>query len=140
MAENGQPLFREQTLDRLSSPEQLTEYLHVTNLGIWAVLIAVLLLLAGIFSWAAVGTLETTADATVIVENHTASVVTVGSGNLEAGMSLRILGQEFVIASSETDEYGRTTGTAEVELPDGTYEGTIVVDRTRPIDFLLTSR
>lgn len=140
MTENGQPLFREQTLDRLSSPEQLTEYLHVTNPGIWAVLIAVLLLLAGIFSWAAVGTLETTADATVIVENHTASVVTVGSGNLEAGMSLRILGQGFVIASSETDEYGRTTGTAEVELPDGTYEGTVVVDRTRPIDFLLTSR
>ena len=140
MTENGQPLFREQTLDRLSSPEQLTEYLRVTNPGIWTVLIAVLLLLAGIFSWAAVGTLETTADATVIVENHTAQVIVPGSYALEPGMPLHVSGQEYMIASASTDEYGRMSGTAEVNLPDGTYKGTIVVEQTKPIDFLLTSR
>ena len=43
-------IFRKKTLDRISSPEQLTDYLRVTNPGIWLVLATVVLLLAGIFS------------------------------------------------------------------------------------------
>ena len=47
-------LFREKTMERISSPEQLTDYLRVTNPGIWAVLTAVILILVGIIAWAAV--------------------------------------------------------------------------------------
>ena len=140
MEENRQTVFRQKTIDRISSPEQLTSYLRVTNPGIWVVLAAVILLLAGIFAWSMVGTLETTAQATVIVEDHTAQIIPSGTETLSAGMPLRIAGQEFTIAAAGTDDYGRMTGTAEVALPDGTYEGTVVVDSTRPIDFILTSR
>ena len=141
MPEQEQPtVFRQKTLDRISSPEQLTDYLRVTNPGIWVVLVAVILLLAGIFAWSMVGTLETTAEVTVIVEDHVAQIVPAGAETLESGMPLHIAGQEFMIAAAETDDYGRVTGAAEVGLPDGTYEGTVVVDSTRPIDFLLTSR
>lgn len=133
-------VFRKKTLDRISSPEQLTSYLRVTNPGIWALLAVVLLLLAGIFAWAAVGTLETGAPAVVIVEDHTAQVVPVGAKTLLPGMPLRVVGQETVIAATEPDEYGRSVGTAALELPDGVYEGTVVVEQTRPLDFLLTSR
>ena len=140
MSEKDSSIFRKKTLERISSPEQLTDYLRVTNPGIWAVLAAVILLLTGIFAWSAVGTLETCADAAVVVQDHAAQVVAAGTEELSAGMPLRIAGQEYVITSTETDEYGRMTGTAEVSLPDGTYNGTVVVDRTRPIDFLLTSK
>ena len=140
MADKQSPVFRQKTLDRISSPEQLTSYLRVTNPGIWAILAAVILLLAGIFAWSVVGTLETTAQATVVVRDHTAEVVPSGAESLSGGMPLRVAGQEFTIASAKADDYGRMTGTAEVALPDGTYEGTVVVDSTRPIDFLLTSR
>ncbi len=140
MADNTKTVFRKKTLDRIASPEQLTDYLRVTNPGIWVILAAVILLLAGIFAWSVVGTLETTAQATVIVEDHTARVIPAGAEALSAGMPLRVVGQEFILAAAGTDEYGRMTGKAEVELPDGIYEGTVVVDSTRPIDFLLTSR
>ncbi len=140
MAEQQQSVFRKKTIDRISSPEQLTDYLCVTNPGIWVVLAAVILLLAGIFAWAAVGTLETNAEATVIVQNHTAQVVLSGADELDPGMPLRVAGQESVIASAEPDEFGRSVGTAELNLPDGTYDGKVVVARTSPIDFLLTSR
>lgn len=140
MAENTQTVFRKKTLDRISSPDQLTDYLCVTNPGIWVILAAVILLLAGIFAWSVVGTLETTVQATVIVEDHTARVIPAGAEALSAGMPLRVVGQEFILAAAGADEYGRMTGKAEVELPDGIYEGTVVVDSTRPIDFLLTSR
>ena len=135
-----QSVFRKKTLERITSPDQLTDYLRVTNPGIWVVFAAVIALLAGIFAWAAVGTLETTAAATVIVEDHVARIVPAGAEALSPGMTLRVAGQEFHIAAAETDEYGRMIGTAEAGLPDGAYSAVVVVERTRPIDFLLKSR
>ena len=140
MPEKQKILFRQKTLERIASPEQLTDYLRVTNPSIWVVLAAVLLLLGGLFAWSAVGTLETTTGARVIVQDHTAQVVTAEAGVITSGMPLRVASRSFVIASTEEDEYGRTVGVAEVTLPDGVYDGTLVTEQTRPIDFLLESR
>ena len=143
MAENQETtLFRKKAMARISSPEDLTGYLRVTSPGVWFVLAAVIALLVGVFAWSAVGTLETTVDATAVVQNHTAQIVAAGQGvdTLQAGMPLRIASQEFVIASVDFDEYGRAVARAEVSLPDGTYDGEIVVEQTRPIQFLLESR
>ena len=141
MAENQQTtLFRKKTMDRIASPEQLTDYLRVTSPGVWLILCAVVLLLVGLFVWSAVGTLESSTDARALVRDHTADVVLTGTGTLEAGMPLRIEGQEFVIASVEEDDYGRTVGRAEVALPDGTYDAQVVTEELRPIDFLLESK
>ena len=49
MADNTHAnIFRKKALDRISSPENLTDYLRVANPGIWVVLAAVILLLAGV--------------------------------------------------------------------------------------------
>jgi hypothetical protein len=137
-----QSLFRKKAMDRISSPEDLTSYLKVTNPGVWSVLAAVIILLAGLFAWAAVGTLETVADAKAIVQDHTAQVIISGQNidTLEPGMSIRIASQEFVVASVESDEYGRVTAYSDVSLPDGTYEAKVVLEQTRPIEFLIESR
>ena len=140
MKENDQNLFRKKTLDRISSPEQLTDYLRVTNPGIWAVLAAVILLMAGFLVWASVGELETTASVSVVVANHVAKVVSPGAASLEAGMPLHISGQNYFVAAVETDGFSRQTGVAQVDLPDGSYDGTVVIEKTRPLDFLLRSR
>ena len=89
---------------------------------------AVIVLMLGLFAWAAVGTLETTADATTIVQDHTARIVAAdqGADTIQAGMPIRIASQDFAIASVDYDEYGRATAQAEVSLPDGTYAATIV--------------
>ena len=138
MSEQGKAsFFRQKTLNRISSPEQLTDYLRVTNPGIWIFLAAVVVLLAGIFVWSTVGTLETTAKAAVIVENHAAQVMSAGAETLREGMSLRVAGQETRILTGQTDEYDRPYGTAEVNLPDGTYDGVVVTDTVHPIQFLL---
>ena len=139
MTEN-QTVFRKKTLDRISSPEQLTDYLRVTNPGIWVVLAAVILLLAGVFAWSMVGTLETKAEVKVVVSDHIAQIVPLGSETLADGMPLRVSGQDYRIAFAQTDEYGRSVGMAEVNLPDGTYDGTVVTEAVQPISFLLESR
>ena len=139
-AQQGQTLFREKTLERISSPEKLTDYLRVTNPGIWVVLGAIILLLSGLLIWSMIGTLETKTDAKVVVEDHVAMVVTDGSAKIADGMPLYILSDNYRIAATAEDDYGRVYGIAEVQLPDGTYEGTVVVDQVRPIDFLIESK
>ncbi len=140
MSDNDQKIFRQKTIDRISSPEQLNGYLRVTNPGIWVLLAAVILLLVGIFAWSMMGTLETTAEVKVIVEDHTAMIVPLASETLADGMTLRVSGQEYRIAAASSDEYGRSVGTAEVELPDGAYDGVVVTETAHPISFLLESR
>ena len=137
MASGEQSLFRKETMDRISSPEDLTDYLKVTNPGIWIVLVAVIILLGGIFVWSCVGVLETTSKATVVVSDHTAVVVMQDNVNLAQGMQLRVSTENAKIASVRSDEYGRMLGLAEVSLPDGSYEGTVVTEQKHAIDFLI---
>ena len=137
MAENKNNLFRKKALDRISSPEQLNDYLRVTNPGIWAILIAVILFLAGVFVWACTGTLETKTPATVVVQDKKALVVVSGGSNIEEGMALRIREGEYTIGEVSEDEYGRRTAVASVDLPDGKYDAVVVTEETKPVEFLL---
>ncbi|MCR5302411.1 MAG: hypothetical protein K6E49_08230 [Lachnospiraceae bacterium] len=137
---DNQPLFRKEALERISSPEQLKDYLKVTNPGVWLVLAAVIVLMAGIFVWAATGNMETTVAATVIVTDHDAKVVPLSPVELKEGMTVKVLRREGLIAGIEKDEYGRSTGKSELILPDGTYNGEVVTDSVHAIDFLLKNR
>jgi hypothetical protein len=138
--EEQKTIFRKKTLERISSPDQLTDYLCVTNPKIWVILAAIIALLVGLLAWGTIGTLETSAKVKVIVEEHMAQVIPLGSERLGEGMPLCVASQETVIASTGTDDFGRVFGVAELTLPDGMYDGTVVVEKTRPIDFLLESR
>lgn len=137
MEEKGKSVFREKTLERISSPEQLNDYLHVTNPGIWVILTAVIILLAGVFVWSCTGTLETKSPASMVVKNHVAEIVVKDDSVLEKGMVIKEDSQEYYIASVTEDEYGRKTGIAEVNLPDGKYDAEVVTETTRPVEFLL---
>ena len=55
-------LYREKNPEKISSPEQLNDYIHVTTPSIWLVLIALLLLLAGMIAWSILGTVEVTTE------------------------------------------------------------------------------
>ena len=55
-------IFRKKSLDRISSPEQLNDYIRVANPGIWMILAAVIILLAGVCVWGIFGHLDTNRD------------------------------------------------------------------------------
>ena len=103
MAENDTRIFRKKSLESISSPEQLNDYLKVTNVGIWAILVSVILLLAGIIAWSSVGRLETTANGVAVVENGTAQILIsdTSKGDISSGMSVRIGGDEYTVSTVE---------------------------------------
>ena len=53
------PLFREKNINQITSPDELNDYLKVTNTSVWTILVAVILLLSGLLVWASIGHLDT---------------------------------------------------------------------------------
>jgi HlyD family secretion protein len=75
-------IFRQVSLDRLSSPEQLDQLLRVTGPRSWFALAAVFLLLAGTVLWGCVGSIDTTAtgQGVIVRRGGVLNVVTRGGG------------------------------------------------------------
>lgn len=53
-------LFRKKSLDRVSSPEQLNDYIRVTTPSVWLVMLGLVILLAGMLVWGIFGTVDAT--------------------------------------------------------------------------------
>lgn len=140
MAEQKSNIFRQRSLDRISSPEQLTDYLRVTNPGIWVLLAAVIMLLGGLFAWSMVGSLETLTDGVALVENGQAQIMVTdsGKGEITSDMTVRIGSDEYEIAAVEKDDFGRTVALAPVNEADGKYDVKIVIESIHPIKFLFS--
>jgi hypothetical protein len=140
MAGNDQTLFRKKTIDKISSPEQLTDYLKDTSPRMWIILAAVIMVLLAVIVWGILGRMETVKDVRVIVSDGQAQIVTVDGTVIEEGMTVRIDGQEFKINGTVSDEFDRPVGLASVTLPDGSYDGTVVIDQTRAVLALFGNR
>ncbi len=138
MEEKSAGIFRQKSLERISSPEQLTDYLKVTNPGIWVLLAAVIVLFAGLFVWSMVGDLETVVDGVAVVHDSTAEIMVTGSVNskMSSGMTVRIGEEEYSISTVEEDDHGRSVAYAPVNEADGKYDVRIVTESIHPIKFL----
>ena len=51
-------IFRKESLDKVSSPEKLDDYIRVTTPSVWITLIAIVLLLIGAIVWGIFGEVE----------------------------------------------------------------------------------
>lgn len=140
MSEQKSSLFRKESLERIQSPEQLTDYLKVTNPGIWIILFAIIILLAGLFVWSTVGKLETIAGGNAVVKNGTAQIIVTDydKGSITPGMPVRFDNKEYELYDVRQDEYGRITAYANVSVSDGDYKVKIVTESISPIKFLLS--
>ena len=52
-------IFREKSLKKIASPEQMNDYIRVSSPSVWMVLTAVIVLLAGVCVWGMFGHLDT---------------------------------------------------------------------------------
>lgn len=71
MAENGSSLFRKSTLERVSSPDQLNEYIKVTNPNLIVMLVGVFVVLISGIIWAFSGIIPKTANMEGVVATDT---------------------------------------------------------------------
>lgn len=68
--EKQNKLFRQTALEKVSSPEQLNDYIKVTNPSIWVILAAAFALLGSAIFWACTGSIPTYLSATGISDGE----------------------------------------------------------------------
>jgi hypothetical protein len=76
-------IFRQESIDRALSPDQLDEYIRVSNPGIWLVLIALLVLFASVMVWGFTGTLPKTLTVNGVMEGNGQAVCFVDAAALD---------------------------------------------------------
>lgn len=152
-------IFRQSSIDRLKSPEQLNDYIRVASPGVWLLLSAVVLLLTGVIVWGIFGTVESKIQTGVVVEKNVAYCYVSESdvAGIENGMEVivgQVRGSVKGIASYpsqmlETDSYQLHLSHLEASefaylitielsgLAEGIYQGEIVQERIHPIHFVI---
>jgi len=134
----SEKLFREKSIDRISSPEKLDNYLKVSTPSLWFVMIGVISILVGILVWASVEKLETKINAVASVNNKNVEIVLTGNDaeKVKTEMKYYIGKQEGLIDYIQYDDLGRAIAVSNIDVPDGNYKVEIVLESIHPISFL----
>lgn len=131
-------LFRKNSMEGISSPDQLTDYMRVTNPGVWMILVTVILLLGGLIICAVIGTVELSTSVEWKVNDGVAytRIIQDGADEVKEGMVVRVDESQSTVQRIVSRGGSYIGVYAEVPLPDGTYTGVIVTDTVSPISFL----
>lgn len=154
-------IFRKKSIEKVSSPDQLNDYIRVSNPSVWVALIAVIVLLAGACAWGFFGHLDTTVSAVAVAQAGQLScyVREKDVSGVAPGQTVRINGEDVaavlrvdpmpVSASQIGDAYALHLGEltaqewvtavslGDTALADGSYAAQIVVDSVSPMSFVL---
>lgn len=158
----NEKIFRKKSLERISSPEQLTDYIRVSNPSVWIVLAAVVVLLAGALIWSVFGVLPETMTVNGFVQNNEGVfyVDQQRSETLKAGMQVQLgdstgtvaevaqvpissaelkakYNNDSLSASLMAGDWNYPVTVKELKVADGLYEMTVTVKSNKPISFLL---
>lgn len=157
-------VFRKTSIDRISSPEQLNEYMKVVTPSVWLVLGAVVIILIGILVWGCFGTIKSKLSVVVSSDGSVATYCYVPSSrrnDVSEGMAVVIDGNVYALGSwnwmdldlysaKEIGKYMTAVGGYSEDeyfaciplkriLPAGVYKGEIILKEINPVKFLLNS-
>lgn len=133
----GDELFRKKSLDKIKSPENLNDYVRVANPGVWLLLAAIIILLAGACIWGIFGRMESTIPTVVVVEQDhiTCALHAEDLSAVTPGMAVRLAAAEGTVASLSPEE-GSCTVVLDRVLADGSYAAEIVTESIHPLSFV----
>lgn len=156
-------IFRQKSIDRVSSPDQLDDYIRVTNPGVWMILISIILVMAGSIVWGTFGKLETRLKVPAVAGKGNVVLYVKGEDilDIKPGQKVEIDGSEGSIISylddaiKAEDVLGDVTLSvagyahedmvypvyADIDIKNGVHnEAEIVTDSVSPITFLINNR
>ena len=132
-------IFRRKSLDKITSPESLGDYLHVTNPSVWMILAAVILLLVGVLIWSSTADIVSYAYGTAQVEDGNMRISFDNAQlarTVQSGMSVVVGETESTIGGVGTDEKGAVFASASTTLANGSYPAKVLLRQTQVIRLL----
>ena len=149
-------LFRQETLDHISSPEELHDYMKVTSPRLWMILAAVVALLVGFIVYASVATLENKLDVKAevyvytdpetgkrFVDDFMVIIPDEKKDLVQREMVVRFAGYEgkieYIIQNKEATEahVSFEQPIDATNIAEGTYDAEVVLEQVSPIKFLI---
>ena len=154
-----QELFRKKSLERISSPEKIDDYIKTVNVRLWLVAAACMLVMISLFLWGIFGKIEITQRAATVCENGEA-VCYIREENREdvsEKTDFRVNGQLYRIkaisdlpqkASEVMPEYAAHIGLFKedewvyaadlnTDLEDGIYETEVITAAVSPVHLFM---
>ena len=132
-------LFRKESIENIQSPEQLNDYMRVTNPTVWIILVSVIILLAGLLIWSSFATIDSFVRGTAIVEDGNMVIVftdTQVANSIKEGMTVSVSDTSSEITGLGRLEDGTLFAVARTELPNGSYEARVLFRQTQVIKLL----
>lgn len=152
-------LFRKKSLQRISSPEELNDYVKVANPGVWMALGAIALLLIGFIIWGIFGKIEAAVEAVIVSDDGvcTCYIKEVDVSKVVPGMPVKCGDNQYAVTSvsrasgeasdllSDYAKYLLNAADGEwvrpVELDgatdEGVFEAKIITESINPVKFIL---
>lgn len=134
-------IFRQKSLDKVKSPENLDDYILVSKPGIWLILIGAIVLLVGACVWGIFGHIDSTVPTSVRVDDGQAvcMIAEEDISSVKVGQTVKFEGLETVIETigAKADKEYVCNLAESQSLQDGIYEGKVVVESHKPISFIL---
>ena len=145
-------LFREKSLEHISSPDKLKDYMRVANPRVWMLLAAIALILVGFIVYASTVKMENLMPLQVTIQTITpgdeeqqtfvdAELPISARQKVAQGMKLRVGNEEGVLVLIyEYEDILHLSFEMEkkqMDLPDGTYDAELVLEERTPISFLV---
>lgn len=152
-------VFRQKSVERISSPEQLNDYVRVSNPSVWMILAAVVFILAGVCVWGIFGRLDTVIDTVGVCRDGklTCYVADEDIKTVKTGMKISVNGGDYEISGiaktpievdENFDSYAMYVGelkegewvyevTAKAPIESGTYNAKIITNSVSPISFVM---
>ena len=145
---------------KVNSPDQLNQYIRLSNPGVLILLLAIVVLLVGVCIWGYFGKIDTKIKTVVISDNYTSYlyVKEEDMAKIKNGMQVELNNNEniFEIADIEEtpekvtddmDEYARHLGNFQVgewvykcrlnkNVKEGTYSANIIIESIAPMTFI----
>ncbi len=132
-------IFRKKSLERVSSPEELNEYVRVIRPSALILTAAIIIVMVGGLIWANFGMLESRINTVVSVNDGVATCIVQKSAVdvVTSEMFIEISDEEFPIGhvALTTGESGlQYEIMAEARVANGVYDAWIVKEKIRPMD------
>ena len=133
------PVYRKASLERIQSPEQLNDYLRVTNPSVWIILAAVVLILAGMLVWGSSAYIDSFVTGAAEVKGGVMTVTFEDEAlakNVKPGMNVAVGNTSSPIVSVGRASDGKLFAQTETALADGSYQATVGYRQTQILQLL----